>query len=64
MTPRISHAPSHTRDPTPSTEDLRITVELAEAGRLLDVPLLDHLVMGRERWVSLRALGALQPHAD
>jgi DNA repair protein RadC len=51
-------------DPTPSTEDLRITVELAEAGRLLDVPLLDHLVMGRERWVSLRALGALQPHAD
>lgn len=51
-------------DPTPSAEDLRITAELAEAGRLLDVPLLDHLVIGRERWVSLRALGAVQPRAD
>jgi DNA repair protein RadC len=46
-------------DPTPSPEDLRITTELAEAGRLLDIALLDHLVIGRGRWVSLRALGAL-----
>src|SRR5215210_974748 len=34
-------------DPAPSGEDLRITVELAEAGRLLDIELLDHLVVGR-----------------
>ncbi|MEX0625727.1 MAG: DNA repair protein RadC [Chloroflexota bacterium] len=46
-------------DPSPSTEDLRITRELAEAGRLLDIELLDHLVIGHGRWVSLRALGAL-----
>lgn len=46
-------------DPTPSSEDLRITAELAEAGRLLDITLLDHLVIARGRWVSLRALGAL-----
>jgi DNA repair protein RadC len=46
-------------DPTPSGEDLRITAELAEAGRLLDIELLDHLIIGRSRWVSLRALGAL-----
>jgi len=46
-------------DPTPSGEDLRITAELAEAGRLLDIELLDHLIIGRGRWVSLRALGAL-----
>jgi DNA repair protein RadC len=46
-------------DPTPSGEDLRITAELAEAGRLLDIELLDHLIIGRTRWVSLRALGAL-----
>lgn len=44
---------------TPSGEDLRITAELAEAGRLLDIELLDHLVIGRGRWTSLRALGAL-----
>jgi DNA repair protein RadC len=46
-------------DPSPSGEDLRITAELAEAGRLLDIELLDHLIIGRARWVSLRALGAL-----
>ncbi len=46
-------------DAGPSGEDLRITAELAEAGRLLDIELLDHLVIGRGRWTSLRALGAL-----
>ena len=46
-------------DPSPSGEDLRITGELAQAGRLLDIDLLDHLVIGHGRWVSLRALGAL-----
>ena len=45
-------------DPTPSADDLRITAELAEAGRLLDIELLDHVVIGAEGWVSLRALGA------
>jgi DNA repair protein RadC len=47
-------------DPEPSHEDLKITGELAEAGRLLDIELLDHLILGRERWVSLRALGVLR----
>ena len=46
-------------DPTPSGEDLRITTELAQAGHLLDIELLDHVVIGRDRWVSLRAAGAL-----
>lgn len=46
-------------DPSPSGEDLRITAELAEAGRLLDIELLDHVVIGRGRWTSLRALGVL-----
>jgi DNA repair protein RadC len=46
-------------DPSPSAEDLRITRELGEAGRLLDIELLDHMVIGHGRWVSLRALGAL-----
>lgn len=46
-------------DPSPSGEDLRITTELAEAGRLLDVEVLDHVIVGRGRWTSLRAIGAL-----
>jgi DNA repair protein RadC len=45
-------------DPTPSGDDLRITAELAEAGRLLDIELLDHVVIGAEGWVSLRSMGA------
>ncbi len=51
-------------DPSPSGEDLRISADLAAAGRLLDVELLDHLVIGHGRWVSLRALGALGPPPD
>ena len=46
-------------DPTPSGEDLRITTELVRAGHLLDIELLDHVVIGRDRWVSLRAAAAL-----
>jgi DNA repair protein RadC len=43
-------------DPTPSADDLRITAELAEAGRLLDIELLDHVIVGAGSWVSLRSL--------
>ncbi|GAC1336006.1 MAG: DNA repair protein RadC [Chloroflexota bacterium] len=41
-------------DPTPSPEDVRVTRELVSAGRLLDIDVLDHLVIGRNRYVSLR----------
>ena len=46
-------------DPSPSGDDLRITADLADAGRLLDIELLDHLVIGHDRWISLRAAGAM-----
>ena len=45
-------------DPSPSAEDIRITGEISAAGTLLDIALLDHVVIGHGRWVSLRALGA------
>ncbi|MDA8216435.1 MAG: RadC family protein [Chloroflexota bacterium] len=41
-------------DPNPSPEDVRVTGEIVEAGRLLDIEVLDHLVIGRGRFVSLR----------
>jgi len=44
-------------DPSPSSEDVRVTRELVAAGRLLDIEVLDHLVIGRGRWVSLRERG-------
>ena len=40
-------------DPTPSSEDRAVTRQLAEAGRALGIPVLDHVVIGRGRYVSL-----------
>ena len=42
-------------DPEPSDEDLRLTAEVVAAARLLDLEFLDHLVIGRGRWVSIRS---------
>lgn len=44
-------------DPTPSPDDLHLTAEAVAAGRLLDVPVLDHLVIGHDAFVSLRDRG-------
>ncbi len=44
-------------DPTPSPEDVRITQHIVEAGNLLDVEVLDHLVIGQQRYVSLKERG-------
>ncbi len=41
-------------DPEPSGEDLEVTRRLERAGRLLGIPLLDHVVVGGARFVSLR----------
>ncbi|MBK7641761.1 MAG: DNA repair protein RadC [Planctomycetes bacterium] len=41
-------------DPEPSAEDLAITQRLHEAGELLGVPLVDHVVVADSAWVSLR----------
>ncbi len=44
-------------DPSPSPEDAAVTRAIAEAGRMLDIELLDHIVIGRNRFVSLKAKG-------
>jgi DNA repair protein RadC len=41
-------------NPSPSPEDLTVTEQLVEAGKLLDIELLDHLVIGNPGYVSLR----------
>ncbi|CAI6082349.1 RadC family protein [Cohnella sp. JJ-181] len=46
-------------DPTPSAEDIALTKRLAEAGTLVGIELLDHLVIGDNRFVSLKELGSL-----
>jgi DNA repair protein RadC len=44
-------------DPSPSPEDLAVTRNLIEAGRLLDIPVLDHIIIGRGRFISMREQG-------
>ena len=46
-------------DPTPSGPDVSITRDIAEAGKLLGVELLDHIVIGGERFVSLKERGLM-----
>ena len=44
-------------DPSPSPEDVKITSELVQAGKLLGIDVLDHLVVGRGGFVSLKERG-------
>jgi DNA repair protein RadC len=44
-------------DPTPSDDDVRTTHQLCQAGELLDIELLDHVIVGRSKHVSLKELG-------
>jgi DNA repair protein RadC len=50
-------------DPTPSPDDVAITRAILQAGELLDVKLLDHIIVGSGRFVSMkeRGLGFTQP---
>src|SRR5947208_10921371 len=41
-------------DPTPSPEDIEATLQLVEAGRILDIELVDHIIIGHQRFVSLK----------
>jgi DNA repair protein RadC len=44
-------------DPTPSPDDVRATKQLRKAAELLDIELLDHIVIGQQRWVSMKEQG-------
>jgi len=44
-------------DPTPSPQDVIMTKNLVQAGHLLDCEVSDHIIIGHERWVSLKERG-------
>jgi DNA repair protein RadC len=44
-------------DPTPSTEDIRVTKKIAEAGKLIGISLMDHIIIGDNRYISLKEQG-------
>ena len=49
-------------DPTPSPEDIRLTAEAGHVGELLGIDVLDHIVIGRPGFVSLRERGLYTPN--
>jgi DNA repair protein RadC len=56
--PRVLLVHNHrSGDPTPSPDDLHLTAVAIAAGRLLDIEVLDHIVVGHTRFVSLRDRG-------
>lgn len=46
-------------DPNPSTEDIEVTRRLAEAGKIIGIELLDHIIIGENKFVSLKEKGYL-----
>lgn len=46
-------------DPTPSKEDVSVTRRLVQAGKLMDIPVLDHVVIGDDRYISLKEQGLM-----
>lgn len=46
-------------DPTPSPEDVSLTRKLCEAGKILDIIVLDHVIIGDNRFISLKERGVL-----
>ncbi|HAY83617.1 MAG TPA: hypothetical protein DCY42_01465, partial [Chloroflexi bacterium] len=44
-------------DPSPSPEDISITRSLLQAGKLLQIELLDHIIIGQGKYVSLKEKG-------
>lgn len=46
-------------DPTPSPEDISLSRKMREAGQLLDIPVLDHVILGDGNFVSLKEKGML-----
>ena len=53
----VHNHPAH--DPTPSPQDAHLTRDLVSAAKLLGIELLDHIVIGGERFVSLKERGLM-----
>ena len=47
-------------DPAPSRDDVSLTARLVAAGELLEIPVVDHLILGDGRFYSFRSEGALR----
>ena len=46
-------------DPSPSKEDIAVTQRLVKAGKIMDIPVLDHIIIARDRYYSMKETGML-----
>lgn len=46
-------------DPTPSRDDFTLTKRIAETGKLIGIPLIDHIIIGKNQYISIRECGYL-----
>jgi len=47
-------------DPTPSREDVAVTERLIKAGKIMDIPVLDHIIIGDSRYISMKERGHIK----
>jgi DNA repair protein RadC len=50
-------------DPTPSTDDLVLTTRMVNAGDIMGIEVIDHLILADQRYYSLVESGRMQPRA-
>ncbi|MBM7836128.1 DNA repair protein RadC [Clostridium sardiniense] len=46
-------------DPTPSSEDIKVTTRINQSGEIIGIKLIDHIIIGRNNYVSLKEKGIL-----
>lgn len=46
-------------DPAPSKQDMRVTEEIQEVGKMVDIPLIDHIIIGDNKYMSFKEAGLL-----
>ena len=47
-------------DPTPSKEDLEVTARMVQVGRVMNISVLDHIIIGGDNFVSMKEKGAIK----
>ena len=47
-------------DPEPSEDDIKVTRQIADVGKLMEIDVLDHVIIGEERFVSLKERGVIE----
>ncbi|MFA6851163.1 MAG: DNA repair protein RadC [Selenomonadaceae bacterium] len=47
-------------DPSPSREDILVTERLVKAGKIMDIPVLDHIIIGDDKYISLKEKGMVK----